>query len=432
MTTETRSGPARSLTVSASRIGSLLARILVITSLLPYAAVPLGSSTNLPLSSIIAVGLLLTLWRNGALMFVTAGMLAVPAVSAVVRLFFDTEPPMASGIATWFFYVLPLPSMAAAMVVLRGRAVPWLSWGLIGSCVIALIQKFVYLNHGVVPWLWAYDLPGYASVRDLAPVIAEYVRRPFGLFPESSFMVGTLTMAVMGMIMAERRFNGKLHRISLAAAILACATIAVSGSGSSLVGLFVIAASASWPLIRSNALAAIVVVPAGLGAALYLGLASLLNRSDSFNWSWADRTASIVGSARLLLSEPTIFLLGIGRGEATIYFSQNRVPLSGLPHYNPLTDVFSVLARITLEFGVLLALPVLVFMAWNIVVGAGKGRTLLGWGALLCWLTAAGIAVSYDSAFWIFGLPGLALGLRLAVRESATGSFGIPQRRRTP
>lgn len=431
MTTETRGGRTRTITVPDSPIGRLLARMLIITSLLPYAALPLGSSTNLPLSSIIAIGLLLTQWRHGALMFITATMLAVPAVSAVVRLFFAAEPPMASGIATWILYTLPLPALAAAMVVLRGRAIPWLSWGLMGSCVIALIQKFVYLNHGVVPWLWAYDLPGYASVRDLAPVIAEYVRRPFGLFPESSFMVGTLTMAVMGMIMAERRFNKRLHPVSLAAALLACATIAVSGSGSSLIGLFVIAASISWPLIRGNALAAIVVVPTGLGAALYLGLASLLNRSDSFNWSWADRTASIVGSARLLVSDPTVFLFGIGRGEATIHFSQNRVPLVGLPHYNPLTDVFSVLARIVLELGVLLALPLLVFMAWNIVVGAGRGRMLLGWGALLCWLTAAGVAVSYDSAFWIFGLPGLALGLRLASRETATEIFEPRQRRRT-
>ncbi|MDN6169630.1 MAG: hypothetical protein L0J11_06065, partial [Micrococcaceae bacterium] len=110
MTTETRGGRTRTITVPDSPIGRLLARMLIITSLLPYAALPLGSSTNLPLSSIIAIGLLLTQWRHGALMFITATMLAVPAVSAVVRLFFAAEPPMASGIATWILYTLPLPA----------------------------------------------------------------------------------------------------------------------------------------------------------------------------------------------------------------------------------------------------------------------------------------------------------------------------------
>lgn len=328
-------------------------------------------------------------------------------------MFFSPEPWSMAGQVTWMFYVLPLPAMALSVVILREKMVPWLAWMITASSCIALVQKFVYLDRGVVPWLWAYDVPGYASVRDLAPVLAEYVRRPFGLFPESSFLAGTLAMMVMGMVLLDRRLTGILRPTGHLAVAAACLTIALSGSGSSIVSLGLIAATVVWPLLRRHAVAAFYLLPAVFGAALWFGFVSLHERTDSFNWSWADRAASLVGSSRLLLSDPTIFLFGIGRGETTNFFIQGRVPLLGIEHYHPLTDIFSVLGRIILENGVIVGLTLVVWMGAVIARSGGRAHPLSGTAALACWLTAAGVAISYDSAFWIFGLPGLFYGLSL-------------------
>lgn len=393
--------------------GSLAARLLVLSSALPYLALPLGASTNLPLSTLLAGWLLLRNLHRGRILACSVVLLLVPLLASGVRMFVSPEPFSVSGQLTWIFYLLPLPAMAVAVLVLRRKILPWLAWTITASAAIAMVQKYLYLDRGIVPWLWAYDAPGYASVRDLAPVLAEYVRRPFGLFPESSFMAGTLAMMAMGMLLLERRLTGALRPAGLLAVGSACAAIAVSGSGTSLVSLGLIAATALWPLLRSRPLIAVYALPLALGGALWFGLVTLGARNDSFNWSWADRTASLLGSLRLLLSDPGIFLLGIGRGSSTLYFSQARVPLLGLDHYNQLTDIFSVLGRIVLENGVLFGLPLVLWMGLVIATAGGRRRPLSGLAALLCWLVAAGVAISYDSAFWIFGMPGLLYGLSL-------------------
>lgn len=399
-----------------SRAGALSARLLIVTSALPYLALPLGSSTNLPLSTVLAGWLLLRNAHRVRLMAYTALLLLLPLLAAGLRMFFSPEPFSIAGQLTWMLYSLPLPAMAVAVLVLREKLLPWLAWTITASAGIALLQKFLYLDRGVVPWLWAYDAPGYASVRELAPLLAEYVRRPFGLFPESSFMAGTLAMMVTGLIVIERRFSGTVGRAGLLAALCACAAIAVSGSGTSLVALCLILAALLGPLALRRPTVAIFLLPPVVLAACWFGIISLSARTGSFNWSWADRTASLVGSMRLLFSDPTILLLGIGRGQSTVYFSENRVPLLGLERYNQLSDIFSVLGRIVLENGVLFGLPLVLIMALLIGSGGVSRRpleNLVALAALGCWLIAAGVAISYDSAFWIFGLPGLFLGLRL-------------------
>lgn len=400
--------------------GGFAARLLVVSSALPYLALPLGASTNLPLSTLLAGWLLLRNLHRGRILACTVVLLLVPLLASGVRMFISPEPFSVSGQVTWIFYLLPLPAMAVAVLVLREKMLPWLAWTITASATIAMVQKYLYLDRGIVPWLWAYEAPGYASVRDLAPLLAEYVRRPFGLFPESSFMAGTLAMMVMGMVLLERRLTGALRPAGLLAVGCACAAIAVSGSGTSLVSLCLIAATALWPLLRSRPFIAVYVLPLALGGALWFGLASLGARTESFNWSWADRTASLLGSLRVLLSDPGIFLLGIGRGSSTVYFSQGRVPLLGLDHYNQLTDIFSVLGRMVLENGVLFGLPLVLWMGVVIAGAGGRRRPLSGLAALVCWLVAAGVAISYDSAFWIFGLPGLLYGLSLL--DSSTHS----------
>lgn len=72
-----------------SRAGALSARLLIVTSALPYLALPLGSSTNLPLSTVLAGWLLLRNAHRVRLMAYTALLLLLPLLAAGLRMFFS-------------------------------------------------------------------------------------------------------------------------------------------------------------------------------------------------------------------------------------------------------------------------------------------------------------------------------------------------------
>lgn len=423
-------------------IEGILARLLIVTSVLPYLAFSMGSNTNLPLSSVIAAGLVLRAalvgvgprrmrnvgrgrtreLQNEKLLKLAGVIVFLPMLANFVRMFFDPEPWLPSGMITWLIASVPLAGMAAAVLILRRRILPWLTGTLLLSSVIALIQKYFFLDQGVVPWLWVYDSPGYASVRDLAPSIAQYVRRPFGLFPEPSFMAGSLSMLAFAILLTLHAFDQRPRLIHYLAIGSAAVVISISGSGVAVVAVALIVVAVVMPLLNRQALVGVVLIPVALLTAVIQGLNVLTNRNMANNYSWDDRMASIAGSAQLLLSNTGYFLWGIGRGNSTFFFHDGKVPLDDFVHYNPLPDIYSVLGRMILENGVLFGLPLVVLMAWFILRAGGKLRPMLGIYALAVWVVGAGLAISYDTAFWIFGLPGVAVGLQLLGPELAEES----------
>lgn len=392
-----------------------LSAALIVLSALPYAAVPMGSNTNLPLSSLVAAVLILRCGRHMPVMWTALLVGAVPFLASFVRMFFTSQPVQIPGSITWLVFTLPLAGTAAAVLFLGARSIPWLSWTILGSAAFTLVQKYVFFDMlDTIPFESLYSLPGYANVSDFSETFMEYVRRPFGLFPETSFMVGSLSLMAMGLVVLVRHHRRLMSPRDVVALALVLWAVAISGSGAAVVVLGVVLVAAVAPYAVRHAWAAVLIVPAGLAGAVYVGLDVLRGRQESFNWSWADRGSSITASVRYLFSDPLVFLLGVGRGRSNELFLTGRMPLGDLQHYNPLPDIYSVLGRVVLEDGMVFGLALVLFMAVLCLRSGGRNPLWLGLCTLVVWIVVAGGTTSYDSAFWVWGTAGLCLGLELS------------------
>lgn len=415
-------GPAggASPATPGTRLDRGLAGALIVLSALPYAAVPLGSNTNLPLSSVISVLLILRCARHMPVMWTALLVGAVPFFASAVRMFLSPTPVQIPGSITWLVFTLPLAGAAAAIVFLGPRTIAWLSWTTLISAAYTVVQKYVFFDIlGVIPFESIYTIPGYANVSDYRETFLTYVRRPFGFFPETSFMVGSLSLMSMALVIALRHYGRRMVPRDVVAMTLVLWSVAVSGSGAAVVVLGVVLIAAIAPYAARRAWAAVLLVPAGLAGAVYVGVDVLSDRKESFNWSWADRGSSITASVRYLFSDPATFLWGVGRGRSNWLFLSGRMPLGDLQHYNPLPDIYSVIGRVLLENGMVFGLALILFMALLCLRSGGHNPLWLGTCTLVVWLVVAGATTSYDSAFWVWGIAGVCLGLELS-RSSET------------
>ncbi|MDO4919643.1 hypothetical protein [Kocuria sp.] len=425
---ERRAGLAGALRATpGTRLDRALSGALLVLSALPYAAVPLGSNTNLPLSSVVSVVLVLRCARHMPVMWTALLVGAVPFFASAVRMFLTPEPLQIPGSITWLVFTLPFAGTAAAVMFLGPRAIAWLSWTVLLSAAFTLVQKYVFLDAlGVIPFESLYSLPGYANVSDFSETFLTYVRRPFGLFPETSFMVGSLSLMAMALVVLVRHHRTTMTPRDVLSLALVLWAVAISGSGAAVVVLGVVMIAAVAPYAVRRAWAAVLIVPLGLAGAVFVGLGVLQDRQDSFNWSWADRGSSLTAGVRYLLSDPVTFLWGVGRGNTNALFLTGRMPLGDLQHYNPLPDIYSVIGRVLLESGMVFGLALMAWMAVLCLRSGGRNPLWLGACTLLVWLVVAGATTSYDSAFWVWGTAGLCLGLELTRGERATAAQDAP------
>lgn len=412
--------------VHGTALDRALSGALIVLSALPYAAVPLGSNTNLPLSSVVCVALILRCTRHMPVMWTALLVGAVPFLASFVRMFLTPQPLLVSGSFTWLVYTLPVAGAAAATLFLGSRAIAWLSWTILLSAAYTLVQKYVFFDlFDTIPLESLYSLPGYANVSEFSETFIMYVRRPFGLFPETSFMVGTLSLMAMALVVVVRHHGRRMTPRDVVAMALVLWAVAISGSGAAVVVLGVVLIAAIAPYAVRRAWAAVLLVPLGLAGAVYVGLDVLRDRRESFNWSWADRGSSIIASVRYLFSDPTAFLWGVGRGRSNELFLTGRMPLGDLQHYNPLPDIYSVIGRVVLESGMLFGLALIIFLAALCLRSGGRNPLWLGACTLVVWFVVAGGTTSYDSAFWVWGVAGVCLGLELS-RDRVPDESGSP------
>ncbi|WP_394940684.1 hypothetical protein [Psychromicrobium sp. YIM B11713] len=406
--------------LSFNRLDRIVAVALIISSVLPYFALPLGVSTNVPFSSIFGGYLLIRGCRDRRIFWLSAGVLLAPFLASFFRMFITSEQWSVAGSLTWVISLIPLSAMVVAVLALKSALIGWLRAILIFSAGISLVQKYFFLDQGVVPWLWVYDVPGYAPVRLLAPTIAAYIRRPFGLFPEPSFMGGTLGIVAIALILTAMAFKRPLRVIDWVALALTCWVTAISGSGTAIVAPFLIVICAALPLFKRFAGILAIIMPLLLFAVGTAASLVLNQRQSVTNWSWVDRSNSIIAAVRYLFSDVAVFFLGIGRGNTSPYFLSGKIPTNDLPHSEVLPDVYSVFLRVVLENGVLFGLPIILLMMFFVVRADTSSKLRIsGWAALIIWLIAGGLAISYDSAFWLFGFPGMMYGLWLCQSAGA-------------
>ena len=409
--------PDGRLPETGTRLDRALSGLLIVLSAFPYAGIAVGGDTNIPVSSVLAGILVLRAIRYLPLFAIAVVLAAVPFFSAFIRLFLTSDPLQLIPTITWVAATLALPGAAAAVFFLRRRAIAWLSWTLIGSAGYAVVQKLVFIDRlDTIPFMWLYTLPGYANMSDFADTFLLYVRRPFGFFPETSFMVGSVTLMAMVLIVLLRHYGMTPSWLEWSAVGLAVWAAAISGSGSAVVVVAVVAMAIILPVAIRQAWLFLLGVPAAALGAAVVASSVLQERSESFNWSWADRGSSVQAVVKRLMEDPIAFWGGLGRGNVNQEFVSGRMPLETFQHYNPIPDVYSVLGRIVAENGMLVGGLTVAGMGLLILRSGGRVPPLIGVLHVLTWVVVAGATISYDNAFWLWGGAGAALGLELTRR----------------
>lgn len=403
----------------AIRMDVVLSGLLLVLSALPFFALPLGSDTNLPLSSVICVVLIARYRRHRTVLAVAAIVAVAPFFATFIRMFFAPEPWQPVETLAWMIYTLPIAGTTTAILTLQHRAITWLSWTLLFSALFVIVQKHVFIDAlQTVPFAPLYELPGYWTFTEDPETFLTYVKRPFGMFPESSFMAGTLSLMTMALVVLLHRYGRHAGARDLVALGLVVWAVAVSGSGSAVLVLGPVVIAALVTTARRHPRTAVLLLPPALLAAGIVSAITLAQRQRGFNYSWADRYSSLAASAKLMLDDPVIFWTGLGRGGANQTFLDGGMPLGMYQHYNPLPDIYSVAGRVLLEQGMLVGLAFVASICVIILRAGGGFHIWLGLCSLLVWVVASGMTISYDSAYWIWGLPGLFLGLELSSSRS--------------
>ncbi|MDR7188701.1 hypothetical protein J2Y46_001524 [Microbacterium sp. BE35] len=334
---------------------------------------------------------------------------------AITTLFFDTPLPPTAAV-TWLGAAGAFAAGAVGVLCMRDKLASLLAWLVLLTSLFGFFQYFA-LRAGFIPFVELYRAPGYASVEANAPAILLYIRRPFAQFPEPSFMAGSLTLAVLAMLLIARYFGRtRLRRVEKAAVLAGAIVIVLSESGSAVAGLGAIAVAllaSSARSIGAQIRAALLIVLAAAGAIWVIE-----QRSSILNFSWGDRMMSIIASAQFWASDIQTFLFGLGRGGLTAAYSSGRVDVSGFQFTQQPPDVFSAIGRVLFESGLFAGGAVLLILVLLIVRGGALVAPLFSVAMITAWLVVGGITISYESAAFIWLLPGVCMGV-IAVRRGS-------------
>lgn len=407
-----------------SNADRVLACLLIVLSALPFAAIPLGANSHLPISSVVSGLLILRCRRSSPLMAIAIGTAMIPIVMAFIRMFVDPEPWRPGPTILWVVFTLPLAGTIAAVMILKHRLATCLAVTLLVSALLVIVQKYVFIDWlNTVPFPDYYTMPGYGWVpaSDVDLFLASN-RRPFGLFPEPSYMTSALSLMAMALVIARLYFDDALKSLDYLALVTAFWAVAASGSGSAAVVLAAIVIVTFVPLVRRRRRVALTMIPPALLGALFLAHSFIADRQSNFNYSWYDRYASIMATMQLMRNDALIFLVGLGGGGVNEAFVRGDVPLELHQHYMPLPDIYSVLGRIVVQYGAIVGLAFVVGMAIFILRTGGRRRFWLGSASLIVWIAVAGVTTSYESVYWIWGIVGLCAGLEICGRRSDAGS----------
>jgi hypothetical protein len=389
------------------RRGARAAAILGFTSLFVYPAVAIGNTAAIAVPNVVAAGLvLLWLWR------ITASGWG-PFVAMVIPLVLSGSYVLATGsavaggvvvkttavLALAFLTVIPTCHLLRA-----GHAAP-LVHGLAAAIVVHAAvgaYQLVAFEAGVFPLRALLDTnPGLALPPETIEAYAEYVKRPFGLFPEPSAMaacIGPVLVVIAHQLLAPRgAVSGRRRPVLLALALgggLALVILSRSGLAAGIVLAVPIPALAAAFAIRRSLLLRGFALLATLGGVAAVVLWLTFEAGARFdlaqNDSWQARFASAqVGVG--LLNTPANLLFGVGPGQSVQLLRLNATGAGDAP----ITAVWSAALAYAIETG----LVGVVSMAGRALASAlairrGRAR-LVAVACALVWASGIIAATSY-------------------------------------
>ena len=390
---------------SAWRIGAALAMIFGFVCFMPYPAIPIGRQSALQIGNLLAPLLLIPAlalpWRHRPIYLfpLILAPLVLSAVKAGLAGSSDLDLCL-KAIGVWAIACLTL-------VVTQLYAPRYGLWLLTGIAVATLMHATVGLwqiysfSQGEFPFVGLYVNQSFFSVQENADIIAKYVQRPFGIFPEPSAMACSLApwicfwVAELCGIVRLRDQPARWQRILFAAAAAGgLGLIILSGSGHTMITLAALAVIVIPWFRRLKATPrtfAIVLPILGILVPLILWAASTI-MSDRIagewqvNGSWDDRSSSLLVGFSLYAHGdlPTIlFGLGVGLSPTAIWNAAG------------LDAVWSVLLCYLYETGLIGAAVICLIGAYLLRVWRASGMNVAVAAITIVWLLGITLTTSY-------------------------------------
>jgi hypothetical protein len=400
--------------VSSPAVAAVVS-LFVVAAFLPYAGVGLTAKQSISACSVIGVVLVaILLVRRSPLPVVAVLVLVAPVISGFLQVCAGFRGPDPNGLVLWAINMAPMFGAFAVVALGQVRVALRTTRVMVAaSCGYALIQKFLFIDRGVLPLQWIYSTPGYARVN--ADVVLQYVRRPFGWFPEPSVLAVAVSLGLAAVTLLEFARHGRTSRWTNVLLVLVMVTLYLSRSGSLLFALALLPAMVLGPYVRQAKIAVLATCAVPLAALAASNL--IADRNSSWNFSWGDRATSISASGGYLIGSFTRSVTGVGRGQLPSLFDTRQIQAAGADLGQQLRDIASVLGRIVMENGLVIGTGVVVALV-VVIYRAAARRMPIGPALALTvlWILSAGLTTSYENVAVIWLVPGLALGL-LADRQ---------------
>ena len=374
---------------------------------MPYPALPVGSYSAIQAgnvaASVLAVPVLLMSWKRRP--FWVYPLLLAPLCVSTLKAGLAQQSGLdlcLKALVVWGVSLVALPPTQLlapryALHLLTGVAAAMLLHAAVG------LWQLYSFSHGEFPLPGIYVNPSFLSVQNDATIIARYVRRPFGLFPEPSAMSASLAPWVVflfalgtGAVRLWEEPSRRRRTFFCAAALAGLGLIIVSRSGHAAVtSLAVVAFVVAW-FARARATgrtyaAVVTVFGVFLPVVLYLAAVSLADRlggkSELGNSSWGERADSLrLGFQLFADSDAASKLFGLGAG----LMSPALQSTAGLD------AVYSVLLTYVYETGVVGAAAVVWVGHYLLRVWAASRYDTTFAAVFLVWLAGVTVITSYE------------------------------------
>ena len=374
---------------------------------LPYPALAVGNASAVQIGNVmvalLGIPAVLVSWKRRP--YWVFPLLVAPACVATLKAAVVGHDQLDVALKTLTVWGLSCMTILATQLCAPRYAVHMLV-GIAAACLlhaaVGLLQMRAFAQ-GEFPLVGLYVNPSFLSVQDNAHIIARYIQRPFGIFPEPSAMSASLAPWVLILLALSFRLLRTwdplttTHRFLFGGAALgALGLIIVSRSGhAGPTSLAVVALLGMW-FLRARAtgrtfLAVLVVFGVFVPAVIFLAARSVGDRlggKTAFgNSSWGERADSLRHGFDLVTqSDLPTNLLGMGVGLMSPALKESA----------GLDAVFSVLLTYVFETGVVGALACAVVAYALLRVWVASRFDLIFAMVFGVWLVGVTVITSYE------------------------------------
>lgn len=311
-----------------------IAGLFAFFSFFPYPAIPTGNNNAIQVGDIIGIISVLPLIfaRNFSRYFAVAPVLLIPTILSTLKVGL-TGGDLLLAFKTIPSCLLPLIAIVATQLYAPRFSLQMMTGIAAAALVHVAVGSWQYyaFSNAELPLQWIYVNPSFLSVQENADIIARWIQRPFGLFPEPSAMSCSLAPWVLlwiaeacGIVRFKTPPAQWQRTLFLAASIGSVGLIILSRSGHGAITIALVVVIVSIWFFRCKAspssYAAVVgVFGIALPLTLYFAAGALEDRlggkSALGNSSWEDRTNSLIAGFWIWVDSDwaTVFF-GIGRG----------------------------------------------------------------------------------------------------------------------